>query len=139
MNAVLGHLGVWLGFAASLVGLAVAAFGLLGGPRAADGTRARPAVGLLDARPYAPVVLLGAVVAVVAMEHALDHPRLHASPTWPTTTPGRRRSSTRSPGLWSALAGSILLWGLMLAVFGVALVWCYRRRAADPSSAGPRS
>jgi len=130
LNAVLGHLGVWLGFAASVVGLGVAAVGLLSGPRAADGTRARPAVGLLDARPYAPLALLGAVVAVVAMEHALvthDFSIAYVADNNARATP----LIYSITGLWSALAGSILLWGLMLTVFGVALVWYYRRRAAD--------
>jgi cytochrome c-type biogenesis protein CcmF len=35
-------------------------------------------------------------------------------------------------GMWSALAGSILLWGLILAVVSTIFVWRYRRLAADP-------
>ena len=35
-------------------------------------------------------------------------------------------------GLWSALAGSILLWGLALAVFSTIFVLRYRRQSADP-------
>ena len=34
--------------------------------------------------------------------------------------------------MWSALAGSILLWGLILAVVSTMFVWRYRRQAADP-------
>ncbi|HTX63098.1 MAG TPA: cytochrome c-type biogenesis CcmF C-terminal domain-containing protein, partial [Acidimicrobiales bacterium] len=34
-------------------------------------------------------------------------------------------------GLWSALTGSILLWGLVLAVFSALVVWRYRRDADD--------
>jgi cytochrome c-type biogenesis protein CcmF len=35
-------------------------------------------------------------------------------------------------GLWSALAGSILLWGLVLSGYIAAMVWRFRRRAGDP-------
>ena len=35
-------------------------------------------------------------------------------------------------GMWSALAGSILLWGLILAGYIAAMVWRFRRQAADP-------
>ncbi len=35
-------------------------------------------------------------------------------------------------GLWSALAGSILLWGLVLSVVTSVFVWRYRRQALDP-------
>ena len=35
-------------------------------------------------------------------------------------------------GLWSALAGSILLWGLILSLLTTIFVWRYRRILADP-------
>jgi cytochrome c-type biogenesis protein CcmF len=35
-------------------------------------------------------------------------------------------------GLWSALAGSILLWGFILSVFTCAVVWRFRTDARDP-------
>ena len=35
-------------------------------------------------------------------------------------------------GMWSALAGSILLWGLILSGYIAAMVWRFRRQAADP-------
>ena len=34
-------------------------------------------------------------------------------------------------GLWSALAGPIILWGLVLTIFTTILVWRYRRLGAD--------
>ena len=61
MNGTLGHTGVLLGFAAALVGIVVLAIGLARG-RAGD---------LRRGRVYAPVILLGGVVAVVAMQRAL--------------------------------------------------------------------
>lgn len=130
MNAVLGHLGVWLGFVAALAGLGIAAYGLLGGVRQADRSRARPAVGLLDPRPYAPLILVGAVIAVIAMEHALvthDFSLTYVADNNARVTP----LIYSITGMWSALAGSILLWSLLLAVFTLALVWYYRRRSDD--------
>ena len=34
-------------------------------------------------------------------------------------------------GMWSALSGSILLWGLILSGYIAVMVWQFRRRAAD--------
>ena len=34
-------------------------------------------------------------------------------------------------GLWSALAGSILLWGVVLGGYATAMVWRFRRRSGD--------
>ena len=125
MNAVLGQLGVWLGFTGALVGVVVVAVGLR---RRATGARPDRR---LDGRLFAPVVLVGALVAVAAMEHALithDFSLVYVADNNARATP-LLYSVT---GLWSALAGSILLWGLALAVFATILVWRYRRQAADP-------
>jgi cytochrome c-type biogenesis protein CcmF len=124
VNALLGTLGVWTGFLAAVVGVIVSAVSLArkkGG--AADDAR-------LDPRPYAPLLLLGALVAVGAMEHALVTHDF-------TLTFVADNNSRATPllysitGLWSALAGSILLWGTALAVFSTALVWRYRRQYGD--------
>ncbi|HLN16676.1 MAG TPA: cytochrome c-type biogenesis CcmF C-terminal domain-containing protein [Acidimicrobiales bacterium] len=125
MNAVLGSIGVWLGFCGALVGAAVGGAALW---RKAHG---RPAVRQLDGRLYAPVLLLGAVLAVAAMEHALvthDFSLVYVADNNSRVTP-LLYSIT---GLWSALAGSILLWCLALAVYTCLIVWRYRRRADDP-------
>ena len=34
-------------------------------------------------------------------------------------------------GLWSALAGSILLWGVVLGGYATAMVWRFRRRSDE--------
>ena len=84
-----------------------------------------------DGRLFAPVMLIGAVLATVAMEHALvthDFSLVFVAENNSRVTP-LLYSIT---GLWSALAGSILLWGLALAVFSTLFVWRYRRQAADP-------
>jgi cytochrome c-type biogenesis protein CcmF len=75
-------------------------------------------------------MLVGAVLATIAMEHALvthDFSLVFVAENNSTVTP-LLYSIT---GLWSALAGSILLWGLILTVFTTAFVWRYRRVAAD--------
>ena len=121
MNAALGHIGVLLGLAASVVGVAVIAYGLA--RHRLDSARA--------GRVYAALVLLGAVVATVAMERALlthDFSLAFVAANNSRATPLLYTIT----GLWSALAGSILLWGLILAGYIAAMVWRFRRRAADP-------
>jgi hypothetical protein len=80
---------------------------------------------VLDGRLFAPVMLIGAVLATVAMEHALvthDFSIVFVAENNSKVTP-LLYSIT---GLWSALAGSILLWGLVLTVFAAIFVWRYR-------------
>ena len=121
MNAALGHTGVLLGLAAAVVGVAVLATGLV---------RGKPEL-VRAGRVYGVLVLAGALVATLAMERALvTHDfslayvaanNSRATPTLYTVT-----------GLWSALAGSILLWGLILGGYITAMVWRFRRQSADP-------
>jgi cytochrome c-type biogenesis protein CcmF len=120
VNATLGHVGVLLGLVASVAGVVVLATGL---------ARHRPA-SIRAGTVYAPLILLGAVVATVAMERALvthdfsiafvAENNSRATPLLYTIT-----------AMWSALAGSILLWGLILSGYIVAMVWRFRRRAED--------
>ncbi len=120
MNGTLGHTGVLLGFAAALVGIAVLVVGLAHG-------RAGP---LRAARVYAPLILLGGVVAVVAMQRALvTH---DFSLTYVADNNSRSTPLVYSiTGMWSALAGSILLWGVILGGYATAMVWRFRARADD--------
>ena len=121
MNAALGHSGVLLSLAASVVGVAVIAYGL---------ARKRPDLARTG-RVYAGLVLVGAVVATVAMERALithDFSLAFVAANNSRSTPLLYTIT----GMWSALAGSILLWGLILAGYIVAMVWRFRRQAADP-------
>ena len=120
VDAHLGTIGVWLAFVASIVGAAVMAFGLARPRRVAvraDGagggdTAVRAAGGRAAARP-------GACSSAHcwrsgAMEHALvthDFALVFVAENNSTVTP-LLYSIT---GLWSALAGSILLWGLVLS------------------------
>ena len=59
-------------------------------------------------------------------------PTTSPSPSWPPTTAGPTPLLYTITGMWSALAGSILLWGLILAGYIAAMVWRFRRQAADP-------
>ncbi len=135
MNADLGTIGIWLGFAAAVIGAVVIVVGLARQPRN------QPAVTELnlrdsdlaigDGRMFAPVALIGGVLAAAAMERALvthDFSLVFVAENNSRVTP-LLYSIT---GMWSALAGSILLWGLVLTVFTAIFVWRYRHVAADP-------
>ena len=120
MNGTLGHTGVLLAFAAAVVGTVVLLVALV---------RPRPG-GLRAARIYAPLILLGGVVAVVAMQRALithDFSLTYVADNNSRSTP-LLYSIT---GMWSALAGSILLWGIILGIYVTAMVWRFRSRADD--------
>jgi len=120
VNGTLGHTGVLLGFAAAVVGIVVLVVGLV---------RGRPGQ-LRGGRLYAPIILLGGVVAVVAMQRALiTH---DFSLTYVVDNNSRSTPLIYSiTGMWSALAGSILLWGVILGIYATAMVWRFRVRADD--------
>ena len=121
MNGALGHSGVLLGLVSALAGMAVLGTGL---------ARRRPAL-VRAGRVYGVLVLAGAVVATVAMERALvthDFSLAYVAENNSRATP-LLYSIT---GMWSALAGSILLWGLVLSGYLTAVVVRFRRRAEDP-------
>ena len=110
----LGTIGVWLAFVGQpSCGAVVIVVGLVrqardaGRSPARHRARPRPAAAAVsaDGRLFAPVMLVGAVLAVVRHGARAGHPRLHASSSWPRTTARSRRCSTPSPGMWSALAG----------------------------------
>src|SRR3546814_11397156 len=107
MNAVLGTTGLVLGAAASVLGAGTLAVGL---------RQKRPAL-LRAGRSYGLLVLLGSVVAVIAMQRALITRDFSVSFV-------HDNGSSRTPALfniatmWSALEGSILLWVLVLSEIG---------------------
>ena len=141
LNAALGTIGVWIAFGGAVVGIVVTAVSLYR-QRGAAGTSALPALPAVpavpsgptaatDSRLFAPVLLAGAVLATVAMERALithDFSLVYVADNNARATP----LIYSITGMWSALAGSILLWGLALALFTGILVWRYRRQTADP-------
>ncbi|MGB7052017.1 MAG: cytochrome c-type biogenesis CcmF C-terminal domain-containing protein, partial [Acidimicrobiales bacterium] len=121
VNGALGYTGVLLGFCAAVVGIVVIATGLV---RHREST-------LRGGQAYAPLILLGGLVAVVAMEHALlthDFSLTYVADNNSRSTPALYSIT----GLWSALAGSILLWAVVLGGYASIMVWRFRRRASDP-------
>ncbi len=133
VDAHLGTIGIWLAFVASIAGVLVIAAGFFYRSPAGDGSDPLGAAGRLtgDGGLLAPVMLVGTLLAVGAMEHALvthDFTVVFVAENNSTVTP-LLYSIT---GMWSALAGSILLWGLILAVVTTIFVWHYRSLFADP-------
>jgi cytochrome c-type biogenesis protein CcmF len=125
VNSALGTVGIWLSFAAALVGAAVEGWTLI------QQRRGRPADPRFDGRLLAPVVLAGMVLAVVAMERALITHDFRIAFVADNNSRGTPLLYSIT-GLWSALAGSILLWGLLLALFVGAVAWRFRSEAAEP-------
>jgi cytochrome c-type biogenesis protein CcmF len=121
VTADLGHTGVLLSFFGALAGAVVTGWGLaLGRPRAVS-----------SGRLYAALVLLGAVLSVVALERALvvhDFSLSYVAQNDSLSTPILYRVT----GMWSALAGSMLLWSFLLSLVVGAMVFRYRRIASDP-------
>ncbi len=133
VDAHLGTIGVWLAFLASIAGAVVIITGLVTRRNDGDASPAGTTAGRVagDGRLLAPVMLVGALLAAGSMEHALvthDFALVFVAENNSTVTP-LLYSIT---GMWSALAGSILLWGLILAIVSTVFVWRYRRQVADP-------
>ena len=120
-NLILGDLGVATAVAAALA--AVASFGL--------GLRRRDRVFLALGRGLLWLVLAGAVLAFAAMERALitrDFTVAYVADNGSSATAPLFNVATA----WAALEGSILLWGLVLAGYVVAMSVRFRRRGDDP-------
>ncbi|MGQ0833061.1 MAG: heme lyase CcmF/NrfE family subunit [Microthrixaceae bacterium] len=121
MNATLGTAGVVLGFAASILGVITMAVGL---------RRKRPTI-LEAGWSYSLLILLGAVIAVIAMQRALitrDFSVGFVHDNGSSRTPRLFNIAT----MWSALEGSILLWSLILGGFTVHVARKFRKRLSDP-------
>ncbi len=121
MNATLGSMGVLLGLAGAIAGIVALSVGLATGRVALLRTGA----------VYVWMVLAGAVVAFLAMERALltsDFSLQYVAENHSRSTPTMYTIAS----LWGRLEGSILLWALVLAGFGVAMVWRFRDRRHDP-------
>ncbi len=135
LDANLGTIGIWLAFLACLAGIVVSIVGLvthrsLAGAGGHGGELAAADRTATDGRLLAPVMLVGALLATGAMEHALvthDFTLVFVAQNNSSVTP-LLYSIT---GMWSALAGSILLWGLVLAAVSSIFVWRYRKVADD--------
>ena len=121
MNAAAGESAVLLAFGAAVLGCLSLVIGLLKG---------RPNL-VRSGRTYTWVILIGAVAATAAMQHALithDFSLQYVASNDSTSTP----LLFRITAMWSNLAGSILLWGLVLAIYLAAMALRFRRRMQDP-------
>ncbi len=121
MNGAIGESAVLLAFTGALAGCITLVLGLVKG-------RAN----LLRAgRTYTWVILLGALIAFAALQHALitrDFTLQYVANNDSRGTP----LLFRITAMWSNLAGSILLWGLILAGYLAAVAIHFRRRVTDP-------
>jgi cytochrome c-type biogenesis protein CcmF len=120
-NSALGIGGVTLGLAASLTAAVIIAIGL---------ARRRAPLIALGAR-YSWLVLVGAVVATIAMQRALitrDFTVEYVAEHGSSRTPPLFNVAT----MWSALEGSLLLWALVLAGYLAVVLWKFRARYHDP-------
>ena len=120
MNAALGSTGVLLGLVACVAGVVTIAVGLRGDRLALVRT----------GRTYAFLALGGAVLATVAMERALitrDFTVAFVADNGSSRTPALYNVAT----MWSALEGSILLWGLVLAGYTALIAHKFRHRLDD--------
>ncbi|HEX6418752.1 MAG TPA: heme lyase CcmF/NrfE family subunit [Acidimicrobiales bacterium] len=121
MNAALGTAGIVLGVAASIGGVVTLAVGL------ARGKRHLLPIG----RSYVLLALVGAVLAVFAMERALitrDFTVQYVADNGSSRTPALYNVAT----LWAALEGSLLLWVLVLTGYMALVAHKFRRRLDDP-------
>ncbi len=121
MNIALGQSALLLGLLGAVAGAATLLIGL-----------ARQRDTLLRAgQSYIWLVVAGAVIATVAMQRALithDFTLVYVDNNDSTFTPLIYRISA----MWSDLAGSILLWALVLSGYLAAMWIRYRKRRNDP-------
>ncbi|MFZ4431794.1 MAG: heme lyase CcmF/NrfE family subunit [Microthrixaceae bacterium] len=121
MNRALGLAGLLVGFGGCVIGIGVLLTGL---------RRGRPQL-LKLGLAYSLVVLVGAVIATFAMQRALitrDYSVEFVFDHGSSATPLLFNIAT----MWSALEGSILLWGLILAGYITTVAWRFRHRLEDP-------
>ena len=120
MNGVLGQTGVLMAFVGSLASIGVLGYGLL-----------KHKQGIIrHGRSYSFLLVAGALLATFAMEHALlthDFSLAYVAANNSKETP----LLFTITGMWSALQGSILLWGLVLALYIGGLIFRTRRRRTD--------
>ena len=121
MNIALGQSGLLLALLGALAGAAALVVGV---------ARGRPWV-VRAGQGYIWLVMAGAVVATVAMQRALithDFSLAYVDNNDSTFTP----LIYRITAMWSDLAGSILLWALVLCGYLAAMWFRFRHRREEP-------
>lgn len=119
-NGAIGNAGLLLVLAASTLGALATGFAIYTDNRK----------GLRQAMNYAWLIVIGALVATIAMQLALqqrDYSLGYVQQVGSSTTP----TLYNIAAMWSALEGSILLWLLVLAGFTGAVAWRFRSRVDD--------
>lgn len=120
MNAALGNAGVFIALFGAIAGTTCLVAGLL---------KQKPAW-VKHGYSYVWLIAGGAVLAVVAMERAFlthDFSMKYVVQNNSVNTPLLFTIS----GMWSALEGSILLWGIILAAYIGSMVFHFRKRRDD--------
>src|SRR3954452_4604279 len=120
MSVALGNAAITLGLLACVTAVGVIVAGL----------RTSRSDLLIWARPLATASLVASLVAVTVMQVALltnDTSLKYVADEGSSRTPFPFNVAT----MWSALEGSILLWGLLLSIFTVAVASKYRKRLTD--------
>jgi cytochrome c-type biogenesis protein CcmF len=121
LNIALGESALVLGLLGAVGGIATLLIGL----------RTGRVQMLRTGRSYTWLIVLGAVLATVAMQRALithDFSLKYVAGNDSLATP----LLFRVTAMWSALQGSILLWALVLAGYLAAMAIRFRRRITDP-------
>jgi len=121
VNRVVGLAGIALGLGGSVLG----ALSMGGALLRRQPRLARQAVW------YVPVVLLGTLLSVLAMERALltnDFSLSYVADVSSRSLP----TLFKFAALWASLEGSILLWALVLSGYITVVAWRMRDRLADP-------
>ena len=121
MSVALGNAAITLGLVACIIGVGTLVLGLRRGDEKL----------LIWSRPVSTVALVAAVAAVGVMQIALltnDTSVKYVAEAGSKRTPFPFDVAT----MWSALEGSILLWGLLLTIFTAAVAAKFRRRLTDP-------
>ncbi len=120
LNSALGRAGLLLMLAASVIGALTIVVGIW----------QRDKRLLRQAPRYAWLALAGSLLAAVMMQRALitrDFSLAYVQQVGSADTPPLYNFAA----MWSALEGSILLWGLTLASFTGAVAWRFRKRSGD--------
>ncbi len=121
MNLIIGSFGVVLTLASALTGAITIIFGV---------RYSRDRLRIIGAR-YAWVALAGMCISTFAMQRGLitrDFSIRYIAENGSSLTPSLYNVAT----MWSALEGSILLWGLILAGYLAVVTRKFRNRLADP-------
>ncbi|KJF15677.1 heme lyase CcmF/NrfE family subunit [Acidithrix ferrooxidans] len=120
MNAIIGTAGLVVSIVGSISGIISYLFGI----------RAKDAKSIRRSGGFVVLVFAGALISTGAMQHGLlthDFSLSNVASNSSRETPLLYQIT----GMWSSLAGSILLWATILALYLVLVLFKYRKRELD--------